>query len=219
MPRSPKNTVIQKDSSADNSGTFIVELASSIFGCLRQLTLSENIERARFIRARKAGFVELWVLMWAILAFLIWIIQWNSTDLLKGFIFSLIGWRIFEIVIQQVNVLIFDPYRNADYEVTSLPRLIILGLLNYAEIVFWFATIYLNFSTHFDFAKTDLPWRVLYNSTLMMSGWGSVKPTDAFGFILALINVFVGLFITLIVVSRLVGLLIVPKSKDKHNIP
>lgn len=53
--------------------------------------------------------------------------------------------RVFEVIVYQINVVFFDPYRahkaRRQYKVKSIRRIILALFHNYVEIMFWFAVI------------------------------------------------------------------------------
>src|SRR6266498_2392587 len=101
-----------------DSPAYIVDVTKYLFRVLRILTLSEQIEHW-FIKQRKFRnvFVETWVLIGTLLAVLAWSVQFKPAGGWQYVTFFFIGWRVFEIIIQQLNVHLFDPLDSPEHKV------------------------------------------------------------------------------------------------------
>ncbi len=130
-----KDNIIKEDG-------FIIEFWANIFSFLSKISIFS------FIRKKKNDnihiFVERWVLGNLLLAITTTLIGYK----VKWFLYIIIGYailRVFEIIIYQLNVLFFDPYRaekrGKKYEIKSPTRMVILLLHNYVEVMFWYAAI------------------------------------------------------------------------------
>ncbi|WP_346895265.1 hypothetical protein [Clostridium sp. UBA7503] len=134
-----KDNIIKEDG-------FIIEFWANIFSFLSKISIFS------FIRKKKNDnihiFVERWVLGNLLLAITTTLIGYYLGNKVKWFLYIIIGYailRVFEIIIYQLNVLFFDPYRaekrGKKYEIKSPTRMVILLLHNYVEVMFWYAAI------------------------------------------------------------------------------
>lgn len=130
--------------------------------------------------------------------------------------------RIFEIVIIQINLLLFDWYRKEkereEYHVRGYLRILILLLHNYAEIVFWFAILYLNWNWAFYNMGLALDPLVALNysfATMTTFGHTVIIITENVGYLLTLIQSVIGLFMALLILARFISFIPRPPTSDK----
>lgn len=125
---------------------FIIEFWANIFSFLSKISIF------CFVRKKKNDnthvFVERWVLGNLLLAITTTLIGYYLGNKIKWFLYIIIVYailRVFEVIIYQLNVLFFDPYRTEKrgkkYEIKSPTRMVILLLHNYVEVMFWYAAI------------------------------------------------------------------------------
>ncbi len=125
---------------------FIIEFWANIFSFLSKISIFS------FVRKKKNDnthvFVERWVLGNLLLAITTTLIGYYLGNKIKWFLYIIIVYailRVFEVIIYQLNVLFFDPYRTEKrgkkYEIKSPTRMVILLLHNYVEVMFWYAAI------------------------------------------------------------------------------
>lgn len=125
---------------------FIIEFWANIFSFLSKISIFS------FVRKKKNDnthvFVERWVLWNLLLAITTTLIGYYLGNKIKWFLYIIIVYailRVFEVIIYQLNVLFFDPYRTEKrgkkYEIKSPTRMVILLLHNYVEVMFWYAAI------------------------------------------------------------------------------
>ena len=131
--------------------------------------------------------------------------------------------RIYEIVVYQINVVLFDAHRTSktvqQHKLRGYRRLVILLLLNYVELIFWFAVLYRHMSDTF-LPVVDTYWSALAVSFTTMSGLGPATSSSTGGSIVnaaLYAQAVVGLFMTLVVLARFISILPQPKSADKHE--
>jgi hypothetical protein len=203
--------------------TWIIQFWSWIFGALKWVSPFRWV-RAAFPNLRgNYRFVEAWVLgdlllSAACLAALsspgfCW---WQILILCYGAI------RIFEIVVYQTNVLLFDEYSvkkgGETYGVAGLRRLVLLLLHNYIEVLFWFSVFYRNSNHMFDSGRISLDSFAgsLYFSIVTMStlGYGDVTPTQDTALFLVMVQTMIGVFMALVMLARFVSLLPKPGTLD-----
>lgn len=160
----------EKESLWDKS--FLVDFWSFIFYLLSKVSLFDLIrnipinyigeDRKSKSIFRSRLFVDIWVIINLILSIISPIILYNIDFKYKTITWIILIYsiaRTFEIIIYQINVLLFHEYRikkrkkqNKDnkeskdnkknkYEIYSVPRMVICLLQNYIEIIFWVATM------------------------------------------------------------------------------
>lgn len=136
--------------------------------------------------------------------------------------------RTFEIIIYQINVLLFDEYRanlnGKEYALRGYRRIVLLLLHNYIEIVCWFGVAYMWFyrsgyiSLPFGSAEPTF-LRVLHESMILMFTFSphEYAANTSIGLAVFTIHAIVGLFMTLVVFARFLGLLPSPKTMDEFE--
>ena len=217
---------------------FIVRLWSGAFSLLRELT-PLRIIRIRIIPRIKPDFRQdntlndALIEAWAFGHFLLSMLALAVCSALSRHWCEYIAivWgvvRVWEIVIVQINVLLFDWYkwysakkRDRDYALVGYLRMVILLVHNYAEIIFWFAIIYLNrnWSAQKDTLSLFLESLNLSFVTMTTFGQTEVSPPGNLGKALTLIQSVIGLFMSLAVLARFISLLPEPKTLDKYEQP
>ena len=130
------------------SNTFIVDFWAKIFLYLRKISVFNLVlwifpisnSRIEYI------FVEAWALTHVFLSILsvpaVLYIKNDSVNFIIAF-YALL--RVFELVVYQINVLLFDEYRvtkaGKTYKLKGYRRMIILLIQNYFEVIFWWGII------------------------------------------------------------------------------
>ncbi|MDO3412070.1 hypothetical protein QWJ34_20070 [Saccharibacillus sp. CPCC 101409] len=233
----------------------IVYLYSLFFKVLSYVSIFEGIE---FLNKKfaifKPGFtrktrVELWVFLNFVLSMAAMFIVYLF-DEAAWFSYILLGYgvlRTFEIVITQVNILLFDQYRaelkkkkairqardrrdwiaekalrkKAAYQLVGFRRMTILLIHNFFEIIFWFAVCYLVSAQSFNI-DTDIHnplSQALYISFVTMTTFGQANfgIKDQVSISLIAVQSFIGLVMTLLTFARFVSLLPGITSKDSHE--
>jgi len=135
----------------------------------------------------------------------------------QGVIFIYACWRVFEICIYNMRQMLGAhskiPVPNT---VRSKRRSFLLALLNYAEVLFWFAAVYRvlapSFGSNSEFVSTATG--SFYFSILTMATYGDITPKTTVAQWLVAVHLVISLFITLGVLARFVSLLPRPKSLD-----
>lgn len=229
----------KEKTSGESENLFVVSFSKNIFFFLKS-SLRIDLYLKVLIRKISDGYedVEVYVLFWFFLSIFFWAIvplfneykYYLGWLLLIGFISFFSVYRIFEIVVYQSNVLIFDYLRkteeNEPYEVKGYTRLVILLLLNYITIIFSFAILYQVFSSHFglyltsninSFNDINQLYGSLYFSTVSMStlGHGDIIPITSLGRIVSSFHTLIAVFINLILIARFVSFMPRPWTKDR----
>lgn len=113
---------------------FIVELSDFIFGILEKLSIFNVIRKLSNKISYK--FVDLWVVGNLIAAILSSIFVYNLSIEYKGIILIVLIYsilRVFEVIIYQINVLLFHPYRaqkeGKKYKIKSVTRMVIASII------------------------------------------------------------------------------------------
>ncbi|MGD8190274.1 hypothetical protein ACQCN2_09860 [Brevibacillus ginsengisoli] len=198
--------------------SYIVNLWARVFQALRWVSVFQYI---RLIPKLKQSylFVEVWVVMNLIIGIVSTLIAYYSA------LPSIVSWilliysfiRVTEIIVYQVNVLLFDPYRNLGFSVRSYRRSVILLIHNYMELIFWFASSYTILSKTLDLGMRfhgvgDI---ILFSFLTMVTfGSSSVKEIVHIGHAIIFVQAIIGLFMTIVSFARFVGLLPKPASQE-----
>lgn len=111
--------------------------------CEVSLNNSEHCELRKNFNNHLYNFIEGWVTFQLVFVILVYGIVFNflnSSDIVPIYIFSIYGsLRIFEIIIKQTRVILFDTIGTKAIKLKSPRRSIILLFYNVAEMVLWFA--------------------------------------------------------------------------------
>lgn len=212
----------EQQSNKSNETGFIVGLWERVFFYLSFISIFYFIRKIK--KKVTPEFVEKWVLFNTLTALFSPAVLYYIHNKWIALAISLYASvRVFEVIVYQMNVLLFDRIRaerNGDeYQIESITRLIILLLHNLAEIVFWFSTFYITidlFST-----KGLLALSTYYiesflcfatsNASGKLTAGGFAGLTKTFAFT----EVCSGLFVTLLTLARFLGALpqVVPRKK------
>lgn len=193
-----------------------LEFWVGLFGWLRWVSLLYLIRRY----VPKAGvspymFVDQWVMGHLVLAVVLLAASMHSgftwwEAVLAGYA----GFRILEILVQQINGLLFDEYRAAkrgERYIVGYRRALILILNSYIEVLFWFALFYRNAASAFEPKTVVLDsfiesFRLSYKT---MTTWGHSQftPSDNIGHTLIFLQSVVGLLMFLMVLVGFLALI------------
>lgn len=209
--------------------SWLVDFWSNVFGWLGKLSLFSVI-RVVFKGKVTYGFVEAYVLFHTLLALITLVIAaWNVEKPVSWLLIALVfygGLRVFETVVYQTNVLLFDEYRafkaGIGYKVRSFRRLVILLLHNYFEMLCWFGVFYTFFYRSGDVVlkSGELGFFTIFReSLLMMISFTpeTNQPTSPLGMVVLTVHSFVGIFMTIMVLARFLALLPPPDSHDEMD--
>lgn len=205
------------------SKSYIVSLWGKIFHVLRYISIFEYVRRLKPFRGSYA-FVEAWVVGNLLLSFVGIILAINTElpKILAGIFLAYSFIRVLEITVYQVNVLLFDQYKNpTTYEVKGYRRLVILLLHNYVEIIFWFAASYSILSYTFNVLEqkgTIFDMLLFSFMTMITFGSDSIREISNIGHLVIVNQAIVGLFMTTLCLARFISLLPKPKTKDDSEV-
>lgn len=204
--------------------SFVVERWAQVFGFLRWLSPFQIVRLCIPKTRRSHRFVDSWVFGHLLLS-LVLLVAVRAPNLHWWEIIFLIygGVRVFEVVIYQINVLLFDEYRKRksgeSYAVRGYRRIVILLLNNYAEIIFWFALFYRNLTWAFEtrgvmlnsfFASLNLSF-----ATMTKFGFVDISPKQGLGEVLIFVQSAIGLFMAVLVIARFIALIPRPETMDE----
>ncbi len=120
--------------------SLILDFLGKIFDILSCISVFKIIRLLKHKMTYR--FVELWVVLNLVLAFVSSLFVFYVRDANSWFYYLFMFYgalRIFEIIIYQINVLLFDPYRSLKkgvvYRIKSPTRLVVLLFHNYFEII------------------------------------------------------------------------------------
>ncbi|WP_117234198.1 hypothetical protein [Vibrio maerlii] len=208
----------------EKSDSFIVDFWAKVFELLGKISFF-NLVRKIFPKARTGRFSEIWALGHVFLSIASVPAVLYIDNRLIGFAIALYALlRVFEVVIYQTNVLLFDEYRaikaGREYALHGYRRIVILLMQNYFEIIFWFAAQYIFFHSMFDFNVAGSHESVLgavYTSFVVMTSFGfyNVIPLGVVAYSLVIGQALIGLFMTLLSLARFIGVIPTPKSLDR----
>lgn len=168
-------------------GTFILDLWAAVFAVLGKFSVFHLVRSPCKAVRQSYLFVDAWVLGNLLLALVGVVVFSFTNNVILLTVFSIYGAeRVFETVVYQVNVLLFDEYRaeraGQNYAVRGFRRIIILLAHNYVEIMLWYAIFYLRFHDSFVDGATRLRislQAIGYSFNAMTTfGYASTSPTD-----------------------------------------
>lgn len=205
------------------SDSFIVDFWAFIFKILGNISFF-NLVRKVFPKTRSGRFSEIWALSHVFLSILsVPAVLYIHNQYVSFAIAVYALLRVFEVVVYQTNVLLFDEYRavkaGRGYALNGYRRMVILLMQNYCEIIFWFAAQYIFFQSMFQFAVQGSHESVLgavYTSFVVMTSFGfyNVTPLGVLAYSLVIGQAMIGLFMTLLSLARFIGVIPTPKSLD-----
>ena len=169
------------------------------------LKLPSNPDELRQYTQKRAVEVELYVCAW-VLAELISISLcgiWPGHWLLSFLVTLVCSVRIAEVFITNVNITIFRVVEN--HVVASVLRILVLTIINYAELFLCFAGIY---AAHPYLLSSNCPWDAFYFSgtTQLTIGYGDILPTGWLRGV-AVMQGWLGTMFALLILGRLVSIM------------
>jgi len=207
----------------DRRKTFILDFWACIFKALGKISFF-NLVRFVFPGARTGLFSEAWALGHVALSVIsVPAVLYIQNYYVGLFIVVYALLRVFEVVVYQTNVLLFDEYRakksGQEYALHGYRRIVVLLIQNYFEIIFWFASQYIFFNSLFNFSVAgthESVFGAIYTSFVVMTSFGyyNVTPLGVLAYSLVIGQAMIGLFMTLLSLARFIGLIPTPKSRD-----
>jgi hypothetical protein len=202
--------------------SFILSAATTSLKHAYSLMPFALAERVLF-GARPASyfFVDAWVLAHAALSIFAWLVASPTIAVFwQGFLLAYAFWRVLEICIYNMRQMLGAhtkiPTPNT---VRSTRRSFLLALLNYGEVLLWFAAAYRVLSLSFGSNAESVGSATgsFYFSILTMATYGDITPKTTPAQWLVAGHLVISLFITLGVLARFVSLLPRPRSLDNEE--
>ena len=198
----------------------VVEWYCKLFEKLEWISILKWLEEGIPRLYRNKGFIDIW----AVGHFYLSLLCLTVTPITK--IIWVYGClRILEIMIVQINLLLFDQFRAAKqkwpYFVTSFRRTVLLLIHNYLEIIIWFALLYHTFYYLFEtkniYLNTVLGSAYFSLVTMTTLGYGDITPKSQWGIVIVIIQALIGIFMAILLLARFIALLPKPKSIDEFE--
>ena len=198
---------------------FLVELANWIFGTLEKISIFNLIRKLKNDTSHK--FVDLWVIGNLAAAIISSIFVYNLSIENKFIIYIILLYsflRVFEVIIYQINVLLFHPYRRKkagkEYKIKSVTRMVIALLNNYVEIMFWYSTMVISIIILNEGNVYKLPWTSYIKSNVLCIATldantvkEAVKTSYKYLTNLVFVEIISGIIMTVISLARFIGAL------------
>ncbi|WHH61511.1 hypothetical protein [Petroclostridium sp. X23] len=202
---------------------FLMDFWESIFGFLRQVSMFSlvcSIIKNAFKKEITHTFVDGWVLgnlIGSIVSsYLVFRIGKSVPELMFLVIFygSI---RVFEVIIYQINVLLFDSYRSwkigKEYKIKSIRRMVLALLHNYIEVIFWYSAVIISIiaianqpmsRSWLEYVVKNFLCMATFQYSELVSDFG-----DTFSILhsIAVLEVISGIIMTVISLARFVGVL------------
>lgn len=205
------------------SENFIIAFWERIFAFLGIFSIFNIIKKIKKGKVTSV-FVEKWVLFNLMFAIISSIFIYKFQPHYLAIIVSFYGLvRAFEVIVYQINVLLFDPYRayleGRKYIIKGPTRMVILLIHNYIELIFWFATVYISLNI-----LSGLPLVYKWSGFIEVSAFCFISNELPFvsesGFphaiaVIASFEMIGGMIMTLISLARFIGILPAIESKEK----
>jgi len=226
-------TILRKKISSIREEMSVVECWSRVFKALRHISLFQIVPKS--VR-EKPRFVEVWVVAFLLLS-VIFLRICSAPNLRwwEAFAVGLGVLRVWEVVIYQINVLLFDEYRARKkeyrlrklkityvaYAIRGYRRIVVLLLHNYVESIFWFALFYRNLDWAFQTSRVSLNsfFGALNFSFVTMTtfGYTTIFPKETWADVVTLIQSAIGLFMALLILARFISFLPKPETLDEFE--
>ncbi len=204
--------------------SFVVDAFSQIFLILSWISPLRVLRWLIRDLTENNAFIDVWVLVHVVLAFLLFLVYIPAWPMWARLVIGGYGlFRTFEIVVVQVNILLFDAYRakraGRHKDLVGYRRIVILLVINYVEILFWFALIYQAASELFQDATLTGRLAAFSLSFTTMSSFGqSFAISDSnLAQCLILLQAGVGLFMAVAILSRFIGILPHQETEDESE--
>jgi hypothetical protein len=138
-------------------------------------------------------------------------------------VFAACAYRLFEISIMQLSVL-FQTDKESGFSPTDASdprRLLAVALFNYAETIVWYALLYRQLAMDFrcnDVSPASLAGALYFSLvTTTTVGYGDITPNTEFAASLVASHLVIGILLSLLVLARFVGALVLGSNADKSG--
>ena len=210
--------------------SFIVPFWAAVFRVLSFVSLFSLLRLLiPWLRGKRRSYavVEIWVFGHTAFAFAVALLAYIKPSL--GVVSGVLiygGLRVFEIVVYQANVLLFDEWRarttHKRYSLRGYRRLLLLLLHNYAELVFWFMAALFAFHARTYLALDDASFNSVLRTTLLtMVTFSSdgIRIVGWRGLLLLTVESVVGVFMTVMILARVLSLIPMPPTQEPTESP
>jgi hypothetical protein len=171
-----------------------------------ELYLLENDSESKILPNDKDKII---ILSWLVLLILLFC-PFYLYSYYQSIVLFLIIWRLAEILVYQSSII----YQG----IASIPRSITLFLINFSEVIFIYAILYLSLGAigYCNYKAIQKPFEALYFSvlTILTAGSGDIITINNCGKILVFSETVIGILLLVIFFGVLIG---TGKSKDDKN--
>ena len=209
----------QKDTYKDWTRGWLLPNATKVSGALQKVTPSYIFRLVVLPKRYRWVFNDTWVAAWFLYAIFAFFAILSMRDGPIGVAVVIVAFgavRLFEIISYQVDFTFFTALTRID-EVSTFQRTALLTLINYFEIVLWFAVLYALLAVDGLIVVDGPPSLVLLDQSLVESVANSdsaVHLSTSIAWTVSLAHKVVGLFMTSVVLSRVIGMLRPPGSLE-----
>ncbi len=193
---------------------FLVNGLDRVFRFLSFISVTRLAHWILRIRPSNYAFIDAYVLTHVVLSYGALFV--SSDPSIAGWEWPLLLYgacRVFEMIVYLGNVIFFDERRKRkarqQYRVYGPRRSIILALMNYTEIVAWFALFYRNSWKLFrcDELCPNSFAGALYFSvvTITTLGYGDIAPIHPLGAFLICTETFIGISVLVLIVATFIS--------------
>jgi len=205
--------------------SFIVPLWAGILRILSFISLFWLLRLViPWLRDKKHSYavVEIWVIAHTALALCVAVLA--NAGVVSPLVTILLvygGLRVFEIVVTQTNILLFDEWRarraGRPYSLRGYRRIFLLLLHNYAEVMFWFMAALVTFNSWSWLILDDATFSATFRSTLLslvtLSTEG-IRPLGRFAVAFLALQSLAGVLMTVLTLARFLSLLPTPATQE-----
>ena len=132
--------------------------------------------------------------------------HFRSVWALSAIITLVVSWRILEIILVMFRVTLYNRRHPGGSVFYSFDRSVVLGLINYLELIICFGAMYGCWSSYLD--KVRDIWDPIYFSfiTIATVGYGDLKPTGGLR-LAASLETIIGILLLVFILGRFVPLI------------
>lgn len=209
--------------------SFIIQWAERFFALLHWVSPSKQLKSLLRIRSGYRplhGFIDAYVIGSLCLAAALLVASSRWPAAARHFWYlpvAIAVVRIVEILGMSFDVLVFDRVRSecqgTSHLVPSWERTLLLGLINYLELILYFALIYFvavpyAFNEAF---RPEVVWDAVFFSTVTLTtvGYGDIQALTTASRMCAIAEALVGLLALTLIISRVVSILPVSPAKNR----
>ena len=209
----------------DKKEGWLVYSWERIFYFLGKISLFTVVRK--LFKNKTHHFVDFWILantLFAIVAsIIVYCVDIRYTPIF--YVLTIYGvMRVFEIIVYQINVLLFDAYRSEKdgkkYKVKSIRRILIAIFHNFVEIIFWYSVITITVvklttgisQSWLEFVTSSILCMTTFDRGMLE---GVVDSKVVILSTIATCEVMSGLMMTLVCLARFIGIL--PKVEEMRD--